>query len=532
METVLVGAPGSGARTIGRSLAERHGARFIDLTGAPGRRADALSGLRMSVAPDGDHVLRTVIAADRIVADPSVRAKLYRGRHVIWLDVPGDQLVERLRAARRQDVGYEGDARTFIADHLAEYRPYYLAGMRVDASGSVSSVIGQVQAMLEQPVHSGTLVLRAEVRGGLIELGEDILATSLGHVLQRLSVHRCVVVTSGRRRRVADDAIEVMRSVAGVPVEIEVLPDGEPSKLMDNQEQLFRRFAGRRLERGDPLIALGDDALLEAATFAAAVWLRGIPLIAIPVTTLGLIDTAIGGKGGIDLPGVGRNLLGVVHQPTATILDIGLVKDEPATERRAALAEAVKYGLIGDDGLLSLLESGARRAPDRPWPSGAALLELVERCALAKRHRVLLDERDVSGVRMALNLGHTLSHALEAATSYQLRHGEAVAYGLRAAVEIGLAMKVTPVGIAARAHRLLDVLDLATEALDVPVEEVLAYLDADKKRRDGQARWVLVADDGVTVRGDVPPAVVRSAATSALAGRHQESGFGASRLDG
>ena len=93
------------------------------------------------------------------------------------------------------------------------------------------------------------------------------------------------------------------------------------------------------------------------------------------MTTLGLIDTAIGGKGAIDLPGVGRNLLGVVHQPTATILDIGLVEDEPATERRAALAEAVKYGLIGDDGLLSLLESGARRAPDSMWPSGAALLE-------------------------------------------------------------------------------------------------------------------------------------------------------------
>ena len=155
-----------------------------------------------------------------------------------------------------------------------------------------------------------------------------------------------------------------------MPIEVEELPDGEPAKLLGQQELLFRRLADLRLERGDPLIALGDDALLEAATFAAATWLRGVPLVAIPVTTLGLIDTSIGGKGGIDLAGVGRNLLGAIHQPTATILDVGLVDDEPAADRRAALAEAVKYGLIGDDGLLSLLESGGRAGTDRPWPRG------------------------------------------------------------------------------------------------------------------------------------------------------------------
>ena len=109
-------------------------------------------------------------------------------------------------------------------------------------------------------------------------------------------------------------------------MEVDELPDGEPSKQLGEQEQLFRRLARHRLERGDPLIALGDDALLEAATFAAAVWLRGVPLIAIPVTTLGLIDTSIGGKGGVDLPGVGRNLLGAIHQPVATILDVRLVE--------------------------------------------------------------------------------------------------------------------------------------------------------------------------------------------------------------
>lgn len=524
METVLVGAPGCGARAIGSSLAERHGARFVDLTGEPGRRADTLAGLRLAQAPDAGGPLRTVIAADRIVADPSVRARLYRGRHVIWLDVPADHLVERLRAARRQDIGIDGDIRTFIADHLAAYRPYYLAGTRIDASGSTATAIAEIQRRLTQAIDTGTLILRAEVRGGLIELGDGILSQSLGRVLERLAVRRCVVITTARSRDRANVAIELVRVVAGVPVEIEELPDGEPSKLLEEQEHLFRRLASRQLERRDPIVAIGDDSLLEAATFAAAVWLRGVPLVTVPVTTLGLIDTAIGGKGGIDLAGIGRNLLGAIHQPTATILDVALVTGESVEDRRAALAEAVKYGLVGDDRVLSLLESGARAGTVQPWPRGSELLELVERCALAKRRLVVLDEHDTGGVRMALNLGHTLSHALEAATGYRLRHGEAVAYGLRAALGIGTSMGVTPEAVAARATRLLDGLGLATEPVDVSLADILAYVEADKKRRGGRMQWVLVGVDGITIRSDVPTPVVRAAAASALSGRDDRTG--------
>jgi 3-dehydroquinate synthetase len=524
MEAVLVGAPGSGTRIVGRMLAERLGARFVDLTGDPARRADVVAGLRLARGPRADGPVRVVIAADRVVADPAVRDRLYRGRHVIWLDVPPDRLLERLRAARREDVGIDGDLRAFVGRHVAAYLPFYQAGTRVDASGSLAATAASIETELERPIPAGTLVLRTDVHGGLLELGDGILARSLGHVLGRLDVRRCAVVTNRASRAVAATAIHLADVRAGVRVEIEELPDGEPSKLLGEQEPLFRRLAGRQLERRDPLIAIGDDALLEAATFAAAVWLRGVPLVAVPVTTLGLIDTAIGGKGGIDLPGVGRNLLGAIHQPAATILDVGLVADEPAPERRAALAEAVKYGLLGDPMLLALLESGLREGPAARWPGGAALLELVERCALAKRRLVLLDEHDRSGVRMALNLGHTLSHALEAATGYRLRHGEAVAYGLRTALAIGLAMGVTPPATASRAERLLDGLGLGTDPLEVPLDDVMAYIDADKKRRDGRLQWVLVGGSGVTIRSDVPTAVGQAAVTMALAGRASATG--------
>ena len=322
-------------------------------------------------------------------------------------------------------------------------------------------------------------------------------------------------MTSRRTRARAEEAAEVVRE-AGIRVELAELPDGEASKSVPQQEQLFRRLSALHLERGDPFVAIGDDSLLEAATFSAAVWLRGVPLVTVPVTTLGLIDTSIGGKGGIDLPGYGRNLLGAFHQSTATILDVELVSDESAADRRAALAEAVKYGLLGDEGLFSLLETRGRVDDDRPWPRATELLELVERCVLAKRRVVLRDERDTDDVRISLNLGHTLSHALEAATGYRLRHGEAVAYGLRAALSIGTSMGVTPSAVSARAERLLRRLELAQEPLDVSVPDVLSYIESDKKRSGGTPRWVLVGPTGTEVHDDVPASLVEAVVTGVV----------------
>jgi 3-dehydroquinate synthetase len=182
------------------------------------------------------------------------------------------------------------------------------------------------------------------------------------------------------------------------------------------------------------------------------------------------------------------------------------------------MAEVIKYGLIGDTVLLSLLETGVRPDASKAWPERLELLEIVERCALAKRRLVLSDERDTDGVRMALNLGHTVSNALEAATGYRIRHGEAVAYGLRAALDIGVSLGVTPSATANRATRLLRGFGLGQDRLDVSVDEVLSYVESDKKRRAGKPRWVLVANDGVSIRDDVPTATVRSAITQAVAG--------------
>ena len=181
-------------------------------------------------------------------------------------------------------------------------------------------------------------MLRADMHGGLHRARRRDPQRSLAHVLERLSaqalrrphhVAQPRACGRGRDRR--------PRRQAACPVDIEELPDGEPAKRLDEQEPLFRRLAGRQLERRDPLIAIGDDAAARGGDVRGGRLAAGRPPgRPCPVTTLGLIDTAIGGKGGIDLPGVGRNLLGAIHQPTATILDVG------ARGRRAAATSGVR----------------------------------------------------------------------------------------------------------------------------------------------------------------------------------------------
>ena len=224
-----------------------------------------------------------------------------------------------------------------------------------------------------------------------------------------------------------------------------------------------------RVERGEPLVAIGGGALGDAAGFLAATYLRGVPIVHVPTTLVAQIDSSIGGKTGVDLP-EGKNLVGAFHQPAAVIIDIAVLRSLPERQRRAALGEAVKMAALGDDRLFELLETtGAAiaRGDETAFESGA-IADVVERCAWAKVVVVLADERerDAGGGRITLNLGHSLGHALEAAGGYgELLHGEAVAYGLRAACAIGVDVGVTPPKRAARIGRLLDTLDLAREPL-------------------------------------------------------------------
>jgi 3-dehydroquinate synthase len=324
-------------------------------------------------------------------------------------------------------------------------------------------------------------------------------------------------VVEPRSWTVAGAGIAAALERYGWDVERILLPRGENAKRLAVIEETCRALARLRVDRTETLVAIGGGALTDAAGFVAASYLRGVPIVHVPTTLVGQIDAALGGKTAVDIP-EGKNLVGAFHQPVAFIADVAVLTTLPARQRRAALGEVVKMGMLGDERLLELVEAeGAdfTRGANGPIESGA-IAEMVERCAWAKVEVVTADERE-SGVRMTLNLGHTIGHGIEAAAGYRaILHGEAVAYGLRGACAIALAMGLTTQERADRINSLLDRLGLAVESPAVTRDAVWEHITTDKKHAYGRLSWVLPTESGVTLRSDVPAEAVEAGLAAAL----------------
>ncbi len=543
MDIVLVGLPGSGKSAVGRRLAHRHGAAFIDLD----ERIETHAGRTIPeiFADDGEAAFRTMerrAVADlgpadpdpaiaRIIAsgggavvDPRNRWSLYRGRVSIWLDGRPEVLAQRLRRSPRvRPLVQGGDPIGAVRDLAMKRERFYAAAdIRVTGVAEIPDVIRVIEDRLaEDRSSAGTTLLRAETGIGRVVIGAGIATREVAAALERLNARRAILVSEPGAWDAFGLAVATGLRLAGWTVETILLPQGEDAKRLSVVEGTARDLVRLRVERGEPLVAIGGGALGDAAGFVAATYLRGVPLIHVPTTLVAQIDSSIGGKTGVDLP-EGKNLVGAFHLPEATIIDIAALRTLPERQRRAALGEAVKMAALGDERLFERLEAdGAAIATGSADVDGAgAVAEVVERCAWAKVEVVLADQRehDPSGGRITLNLGHSVGHALEAAAGYsELLHGEAVAYGLRAACSIGQAVGVTPAARADRITHLLDRLGLATDAVPHSLETVLGHLASDKKHAAGSLRWVLPTEDGVLVRSGIEAEVVARAVLPLLA---------------
>jgi shikimate kinase/3-dehydroquinate synthase len=539
MDLVLVGLPGSGKTAAGRRVARRRGADFIDLDeiiasgagrpipaifeeeGETGFRARERAAVDALGPPDPAAELRRVISSGGgAPIDPRNRWRLYRGRRAAWLDAPPEILAQRVRhspnprplLAVRDPIGK-------MRELAAARARFYAPALRVNGIVGVHGIVEALERHLDEPLPEGTALLRAETAIGRYELGEGNAVTGVLAALAALEARRAIVVSEPRAWDAAGAALADGLAAAGVPVDRIMLPEGEPAKRLAVVEDAARELARLRAERRDPLVAIGGGALGDTAGFLAATWLRGVPVIHVPTTLVAQIDSSIGGKTAVDLP-EGKNLVGAFHQPAAIVVDVRFLRTLPARQLRAALGEAAKMAALGDERLFELLEAegAAMAAGEQRAHEDGALAEVVERCGWAKVEVVMADEREQGG-RIHLNLGHSLGHAIEAAAVYEgILHGEAVAYGLRAACRIGVAVEATPPERAARIEALLDAVDLGRTPLPYPPGDVLAALVTDKKHADGRLRWVLPTATGVTVRSDVPDQAVEAAARSVLAG--------------
>jgi 3-dehydroquinate synthase len=346
-------------------------------------------------------------------------------------------------------------------------------------------------------------------------MAEDALRA----LLAERGTARMVLATEPNAARAFANGLRDALTAAGITVIPLELPSGEAAKELHEIGAAAQRLANAGVERRDLIVAVGGGALTDAAGLLAALYLRGVDWIAVPTTLAAQVDASLGGKTGVDLP-EGKNLVGAFHQPQAVIADLAALRTLPARELVAASAEAVKVALLGESRLFTLLEEAAPRlvAGDLTLHDDGTLAEIVERAGWWKCRVVAADERE-SGERMSLNLGHTLGHALEQAAGYQnLLHGEAVGYGLRAALQIGVDLGVTPAVLANRGTALLNVLGLGVAPR---TETVAALLDAagrDKKVDEAKIRWVLASDEGYVIRNDVPVSLVERAAAAMLAG--------------
>ena len=540
MELVVVGLPGSGKTAIGRRVAARHDATFVDLDeqierdsgkriaeifeaeGEPGfRRRERAAIDALGDVDAGPKLTRVIAPGGGAIVDPRGRWRLFRGRRTVWLDVRPEVVAQRLRRSPTVRPLVAGrDPMGTIRELGTARGRFYAAATRVAGVAEMASVVGAVDEVLKAPPPEGTVLLRAQTRIGRLALGEWFLSGELSATLRELEARRAILVSEPGAWAAVGSGVAESLLEEGWAVERVLLPQGEDAKRLSVIEDAARGLARLRAERQEPLIAIGGGALGDAAGFLAATYLRGVPFVQVPTTLVAQLDSSIGGKTGVDLP-EGKNLVGAFHQPVAILADVAVLGSLDTRQRRAALAEAVKMAALGDERLFETLETeGAAIADgDSAAAESGALAEVVERAAWAKVEVVLADERETAG-RIALNLGHSLGHAIEAAAGFRdLLHGESVAYGLRAAARIGVARDVTPPERAERIEALLDSLGLGSAPLDLELDAVLGPLGADKKRAAGALRWVLPTADGHAIDAEVADELVREVAAGVLAGR-------------
>jgi shikimate kinase / 3-dehydroquinate synthase len=545
VDVVLVGLPGSGKSAVGKRLARRNGAAFIDLddliehrVGRPvpvilGDDGEALFRRyeREAVASlgpaDPDARLRRVIATGGgAVIDPRNRWLLYRGRFPVWLYGSAEALGHRLSRSNKVRPLIAGRDPVAAIRELAVARErFYMPGLQIGATAPINSIVGAVEQQIAAGPSAAVTLLRADTAIGRVEIGQGIAADAISGALRRQHARRAILLAEPATWKAAGAAIADALAADGWPIERVMLPRGESAKRLRVVEDTCRELARLHVDRRETLVAIGGGALTDTAGFVAASYLRGVPIVQVPTTLVGQIDAALGGKTAVDLP-EGKNLVGAFHQPVAFVADVSLLATLPPRQLRAALGEAVKMAVLGDERLLELIEEEGEaiaRGNKRPFESGS-LAELVERCAWAKVEVVTADERDL-GLRMTLNLGHTIGHGIEAAAGFgAILHGEAVAYGLRGAFAISRALDMTTRERSRRINDLLDRLGLAVAPPSVAMESVAEHMATDKKHTLGRLSWVLPTATGVAVRSDVPAEAIAAGLAAALRLNHATGG--------
>lgn len=308
--------------------------------------------------------------------------------------------------------------------------------------------------------------------------------------------HRYVVVTDANVATLLGDFVLRALRDAGLTADPIVVPAGEAAKTRETWGDVLDAMLALGLGRDACVVALGGGAVGDLAGFAAATFLRGVPVVQVPTTLLAMVDASVGGKTAIDLPS-GKNLAGAFHQPRLVVADPAALSSLPDEELRSGLAEVVKHGAIADAKYLV----GVVAEKDAIFGRAAGVLSAIVSRSVEIKAKFAAQDPFEQGARKALNAGHTIGHAIEALSRYSLTHGASVAIGLVVETRAGELAGVTPGGTAARLEVALATLGLPTRvpsAMDTPA--VLEAARTDKKKRAAQLHYSLLAGIGSVAR--------------------------------
>jgi len=510
---VLVGLSGSGKSAVAAAVAERLHRPLVDLDAEIEAREGAHPGALIETR--GEAAFRAVeaVAVERAcaidgaviatgggaVVDPLNRWALWHAGTVVWLDAPDDVLISRLAVHHEERPLLAGDATARIAAMRERRARFYRAAdVRLDTTGGIGDVVEAIVSAVAVGRPESRRLLDAEVRRDHL-MGPETARVVLGNEFDDVTLEDILApASSGMPVVVADRraAAALPRLMAALPAERQILfASGERQKRLRTVDKLLEAASAMGAERGDAWVGVGGGVTTDMVGAAAALYVRGVNFVAVATTWLGMTDAAIGGKVAVNLSRA-KNAAGAFWPPVAIIGDVATQRTLPRARRLDGMAESLKSGVIGDPELWRLVETRGRAALRN---DEAARYAIIDRSVQLKLDVVARDPYE-RGERRALNLGHTLGHALEIESGYRLPHGMAVVLGLRAVAHMAGGRGAEP-GLAERIDTV--VANLGYELYrDFDSAVVKAALTTDKKRIRGRQRWILPMAIGTVIDVD------------------------------
>lgn len=495
----LYGPPGTGKSTIGQTLARNLNMPFIDLD----RVIETNAGMSIAqiMEQHGESRFRDLETAALqeaaghalSVTNSKVIAlgggallreenRVFAETHgtIVLLMAESHTLLERLKN--------DEDKRPLLAGNLSEK----LTSLLEQRKGHYSSFTTQMPIDGKTPEQSAMEIQNKLGRFHLRAMGEyDVLVgrvDQVGNLLQERGLRNPIIVTDEHVANFHAERVMTSLRNAGFAPKIIAVPAGEAHKNLETIQKLWHGFLEHGLDRKSTVIALGGGVIGDIAGFVASTYMRGIHWVCVPTTLLSMVDASLGGKTGFDLP-EGKNLIGSFYPPRLVLADPQLLRTLPEPEFISGLAEVVKHGMISDPQLFELCARGLDCVKDN--------LEQIVRQAMAVKIRVIEEDPYEKGFRAALNLGHTIGHAVELVSKFQLRHGEAVSIGMVTEAKLAERLAVAGPGLSDRIRTVLSALGLPVQIPEeLPREEILRAMKVDKKKDADAIRFALPAEIG------------------------------------